>query len=258
AQTDENIFIETLRDITDRVNIRNKIVEYEKAQIFAKISEGIAHHMGTPLSSMLLRIQMLKDDMENEKELSAYVNKLQLIENQIHYGKNIMQRLLKFSSESPGEKTKVDFLSIINEAIEVLYPILSKKNISIKINNENEYKIYADSDMIKLVISDILMNSIDALNNNGNIYIELSSDKNNFVNLKIRDNGKGIPSKVLPYVFEPFYTTKPAGKGTGLGLAVAKRIIKDHNGNISIESIEGKETVVNINLPEYNLLNENE
>ncbi len=214
--------------------------------------------MGTPLSSMLLRIQMLKDDMENEKELSAYVNKLQLIENQIHYGKNIMQRLLKFSSESPGEKTKVDFLSIINEAIEVLYPILSKKNISIKINNENEYKIYADSDMIKLVISDILMNSIDALNNNGNIYIELSSDKNNFVNLKIRDNGKGIPSKVLPYVFEPFYTTKPAGKGTGLGLAVAKRIIKDHNGNISIESIEGKETVVNINLPEYNLLNENE
>lgn len=247
------MFVETIRDISDRVNLRNKILEYEKNKIVAKMSEGIAHHMGTPLASMLLRVQMMKEDINDLPDNSKYTDKLESVEKQILYGQKIMQKLLKFASSSVEEKKEVKVSSLIWDSLDIIKPLWSNGTIDFRYEQSEEYTIYADGDMIKLVLSDLLMNATDAVNEKGDGRITLSVRKEdartNRINIVIEDTGKGISANVLPHVFEPFFTTKPAGKGTGLGLSVAKNIITDHNGEITIYSYLGHGTKVNITLP---------
>jgi len=249
----KGMYIETVRDITERVKLRNKILDFEKAQIVSKMSEGIAHHMGTPLASMLLRIQMMKDDISNMDIGMKFKEKLDSIEKQIFYGQKVMQRLLKFASKGKGEEAPVNITSLIREILEIIKPLCIKSSTSIEIKLNEDLYVLGDSDMLELVFSDMCINSIDAMPEGGKLTIEASRGKKNgsFSKISFADTGTGIPKEILPMVFEPFFSTKPSGKGTGLGLAVAKRIIQDHGGNINIESVEGKGTKVNIVLPNF-------
>jgi len=242
------LFIETVRDLTESINLRNKILEYEKAQIVAKMAEGVAHHMGTPITSILLRIQMLKEDICNPDEIDDIEAKLESIEKHILHCKDVMQRLLRFSANTKGEKAKIELTNVIRNSIDTIIPLCEKMGIGTDFEPKNKLYIYADKNLIELVLTDIMMNSIDAMKSGGELVVELIKNRKS-VDIDIKDTGEGISIEVLPHIFEPFYTTKASGKGTGLGLAVAKRIVQDHNGKITIRSIENKGTTVKINLP---------
>lgn len=251
-------FIETIRDISERVALRNKIIEFEKTQVIANMAEGIAHHMGTPLTSMLLRIQMLKEDVESLAEHHKITEKLETVENQIYYGQKVMQRLLKFASKPENQKQANRISHLVREAIEVMRPLCNKPGIELELTLDSDAKILVDSDMLALVFSDMMMNAIDAMPEGGKLSINVStiSYPDSIVIIKISDTGTGIPNDILPQVFEPFFSTKPAGKGTGLGLSVAKRIVQDHSGQISIHSIEGEGTTIKIEIPIYEEVSE--
>lgn len=248
-EMENGMFIETIRDISERVNLRNKIIDFEKAQIVSKMSEGIAHHMGTPLASMLLRIQMMKEDLSGIETGKGFQEKLDSVEKQIFYGQRVMQRLLKFASKPTGEVSPVNIGPLLNEISEILKPLCIKSGISIDIKLKKDIVVPGDSDMLELVLSDISMNAIDAMPQGGKLAIKVSADKKGNCIIQLKDTGTGIPKEILPNIFEPFYSTKPSGKGTGLGLSVAKRIIQDHGGSIKIKSTEGKGTEVRISLP---------
>ena len=178
---ENGMFIETIRDITERLKLRNKILDFEKAQIVSKMSEGIAHHMGTPLASMLLRIQMMKDDISNidfENSVKESIEeKLNSVEKQIFYGQRVMQRLLKFASKPKGEETTVNITSLIHETIEIVKPLSSKSAISVDIKFKDDINVLGDSDMLELVFSDMCMNAIDAMPEGGKLSIDVSVDK---------------------------------------------------------------------------------
>jgi signal transduction histidine kinase len=244
------MFIETIRDIRERIKLRNKIVEIEKAQVIGKMAEGIAHHMGTPLASMLLRVQMLKEDINGIPEYKKFMERLDSIEKQIFYAQRVMQRLLKFASKPENVKRPEKVFYLIEEAVDIIKPLLRKEGIELELCLGEGVKVWADSNLLLLVFSDIMMNAVDAMPSGGRLSIT-TSNVNPDVQVQISDTGIGIPRAVLPFIFDPFFTTKPAGKGTGLGLSVAKRIILDHNGKISIESTEGEGTSVLIRLPIY-------
>ncbi len=251
-KSDVGMFFETIRDATDRVEMRNKIIELEKTQFVGKMAEGVAHHMGTPLASMLLRVQMLKEDVSGLKKYKSIMEKLESIERQIFYGQKIMQRLLKFASKPENEKRPEKISSIIEEAFEIVKPLCKKTGIKLDVSVEHDPWLLADVDLMELVFSDMLMNSIDAMPDGGKISLRVTSDiRENFISIIITDTGGGIPKDILPLIFEPFFSTKPSGKGTGLGLSVAKRIIHDHGGEISIESTESWGTSVHIRIPTY-------
>ncbi|GIW47963.1 MAG: hypothetical protein KatS3mg078_1840 [Deltaproteobacteria bacterium] len=243
-------FVETIRDITERIMLRNKILDIEKAQVVGKMAEGIAHHMGTPLASMLLRVQMLKEDITKVPNHRGFLDKLDSIERQIFYAQKIIQKLLKFVRQPENERRPENVYTLIEEALDMIKPFLSKRGIEFKLHVDKNTKVLADGNLLELVFSDIIMNAVDAMPKGGTILIE-SSRYDKTVVVRISDTGTGIPRQILPLVFEPFFSTKPAGKGTGLGLAVAKRVIHDHGGEINLDSEEGKGTSVFIKLPVY-------
>ncbi|MDA2920799.1 PAS domain S-box protein, partial [Desulfobacterota bacterium AH_259_B03_O07] len=253
-QSESGMFFETIRDIRERVVLRNKIVELEKAQVVGKMAEGLAHHMGTPLASMLLRVQMLKEDIQSVENYPSMMEKLESIERQIFYGQKVMQRLLKFASKPEKEKRPEKISSIIGESVEIIKPLLNKPGIKLELPIGNDLWVLADVDLLELLFSDIIMNAIDAMPKGGKISLNISISnwaQKDIAEITVSDTGTGIPEEVLPRVFEPFFSTKPAGKGTGLGLSVAKRIIQDHGGEISLESTEGEGTSVYIKIPIY-------
>jgi len=243
-------FIETVRDISSRVAMRKKIIELEKSQIVGRMAEGFAHHMGTPLASMLLRVQMLKEDVSNIPGCEGILEKLDSIERQILYGQKVIQRLLKFVGNPISEKSPEDAASILTESVDLIRPLLKKKTIDVHVETEENLAILTDTNLLHLVFTDTIMNAVDAMPGGGSLTLTASGDTiPGFAVITINDTGDGIPKEIIPYVFEPFFTTKPAGMGTGLGLSVAKRIISDHGGEISIKSKEGEGTTVTIKLP---------
>jgi PAS domain S-box-containing protein len=245
-------FIETVRDVRERVALRNKIIELEKAQIVGRMAEGIAHHMGTPLASMLLRVQMLKEDVPSAFEYEKYLEKLDSIERQIFYSQKVIQRLLKFVSKPENEKSLDNISNILDDAAEITNPLFKKRGIKLELKVDEDLYVLADSNLLGLVFVDIMMNALDAMPEGGKLSVLASGGiREGMIEIIMSDTGSGIPRDILPFVFEPFFTTKPAGKGTGLGLSVAKRIIHDHGGEISIDSREGKGTSVIIKLPAY-------
>jgi len=243
-------FIETIRDISARVAMRKKIIELEKSQIVGRMAEGFAHHMGTPLASMLLRVQMLKEDVPSIPECEGVLEKMDSIERQILYGQKVIQRLLKFVGNPRSEKSEEDLTVILSESVDLIRPLLKKKCIDVRRDSSDKLKILTDTNLLHLVFTDTIMNAVDAMPEGGTLTITAAPDKTkaNAV-IAISDTGAGIPKEIISFVFEPFFTTKPAGMGTGLGLSVAKRIISDHGGEISIKSKEGEGTTVTIKLP---------
>lgn len=246
-------FIETIRDISERLIMRNKIIDLEKAQIIGKMAEGFAHHMGTPLASMLLRVQMLKDDLPDLPEWENVGEKLDSIERQILYGQKVIQRLLRFVRRPDNEKISENISMLLDESIEMIRPLVKKKGIHLETDLDDSLELFADINLIHLVFSDTMMNSLDAMPEGGVLTITSSKNEaDNCINIKIKDTGIGISEDTIPFVFEPFFSTKPAGKGTGLGLSVAKSIVNEHGGNINIESQQGTGTVVSISFPFIN------
>lgn len=245
-------FIETVRDISARIAMRNKIVELEKAQIVGRMAEGFAHHMGTPLASMLLRVQMLKDDVEAVPEYGDMGEKLDSIERQILYGQKVIQRLLRFVSNPRSEKAPENLSEILSESLEMMRPLLRKQGITAETDMDQNLVILSDPNLLHLVFSDAVMNAVDAMPEGGKLTITAKGgDVPGFAVVRIADTGTGIPREVIPFVFDPFFTTKPTGVGTGLGLSVAKRVIADHGGDVTISSKEGKGTTLSIKLPVY-------
>ncbi|MCL4244447.1 MAG: PAS domain-containing protein, partial [Candidatus Dadabacteria bacterium] len=243
-------FIETVRDISARIAMRNKIVELEKAQIVGRMAEGFAHHMGTPLASMLLRVQMLKDDMKEVPESGEIGEKLDSIERQILYGQKVIQRLLRFVSNPRSEKAPENLSEILTESLDMVRPLLRKQGITAETELDPGLTVLSDQNLLHLVFSDAVMNAVDAMPEGGKLTITANGNEApGFAVVRIADTGTGIPREVVPFVFDPFFTTKPPGVGTGLGLSVAKRVITDHGGEVSIKSQEGKGTTLLIKLP---------
>jgi two-component system NtrC family sensor kinase len=118
-------FIEIIRDISVRVVMRNKIIKLEKAQVVGKMAEGIAHHMGTPLACMLLRVQMLKEDNAD------FVEKLGSIEKQIFYSQKVIQRLLRFASKPQSERISERVSVLLEEALDMINPISKSRELTL-------------------------------------------------------------------------------------------------------------------------------
>lgn len=225
-----------------------KLIQAEKLASIGRISAGIAHEIRNPLTSVKLNIQklMLSDNLDEvEKE------HLNISQEGIKYMEKSIKDLLDFTRASELELARFSIEQILEESVKTLADSLALKKVRLKRNFQDELpQILVDGDKLRQVFLNILRNAYEAVDEGGEITISLSLLKERsrkIIKVVISDNGCGIPDKERDVIFELFYTTKTTG--IGLGLAIARKIIEQHNGSIQLSENAKKGTSFEILIP---------
>jgi len=232
------------------INLEKKLIHEERLSALGKTASSIAHELKTPLTSLQAYSEKLSRKLDDKDFLNKFKN---IIFTEVTRLNNLINNLLRFSKKEILHIQKVKISDTIEHVLSVLKEKIEDKNVDLKINNQSYIEIDGDHDKLVQVFLNLINNAIEAVGQGGGIAIEsqLINEETELRHKKIKidiiDNGKGIPSKNLPKLFEPFFSTK--SKGTGLGLAICDKIIKEHNGNIIVESKEGEGSKFSIILP---------
>jgi signal transduction histidine kinase/ligand-binding sensor domain-containing protein len=258
---------------------QSQLVQREKMASLGELTAGIAHEIQNPLNFVnnfsevndeLLKELKVEADKGNLEEVKAIANDIAFNSEKInHHGKRadaIVKGMLQHSRSSTGQKEPTDINALADEYLRLAYHGLRAKDKSFNANFKTEFdnsipKINVVPQEIGRVILNLINNAFYAvsektkssmLNAEGyepTVTVRTSKQKER-VEIRIADNGNGIPQKILDKIFQPFFTTKPTGQGTGLGLSLAYDIItKGHNGELKLETKEGEGSEFIIQLP---------
>ena len=243
-------YLEITTDIDERVRLRERLIEFEKLTAMGKMAAGTAHHLNTPLTSMLLRVQMMSDRVHNNS--CSY--DLEHLEKSLHFCRDFVRRLLEFSRRPAAEKHPENIGSIIESVAGFLSPSLTAKAVELDIRfaeRLSNVHVLADRNQLETVLLILLSNALEVSSQQGTIGLRVDECLPSGIQLTIEDEGCGISPDVSSHLFEPFFTTKPSGKGTGLGLALAKSILIEHGGTVDLKARSGRGAVATVNLPVF-------
>jgi PAS domain S-box-containing protein len=239
------------RDISDQKNLEKQLIHAQKLESIGLLAAGIAHEVGNPLTSISSLVQVI----QRETKESFTQEKLELIKSQINRISRIIRDLVDFSRRSSHEIHLTDVNKSIRESIAIVQVGKKAKELSFNVSLDQTIPpLPLVADQLEQVFINVLINAVDAIHDmrspvrKGEVAVSTSL-KNGLVEIIIRDNGKGISRDSMPKIFQPFYTTKRVGEGTGLGLWVSYGIIKSFQGDIAADSAEGEGTTFTITLP---------
>lgn len=237
-----------VKDITEQKRMETKIQQTEKIASIGQLAAGIAHEINNPLGVILCHIDLIKGEASLSKETLA---DLEVIEKHAKTCRTIITDLLKFAHRQVSVKEPVALNGLLEEGVSMVGSQLRKQQIEVSLSlDPNMPQVTVDADKIKQVILNMMINSAQSIGEKGTIRLASRYDAGSrTAEVSIEDDGPGIPAEILDKVFDPFFTTKPPGQGTGLGLSVSYGIIRDHNGEITVESQAGRPTRFVITLP---------
>ncbi len=229
------------------ISAQQQIYRAEKLASIGRLASGIAHEINNPLNGIKSCIYGIRNDPDNPEQLREY---LELIGEGIDHMESVVQKLLGFARQKSKSMEPVNINEAVNKVIHLLNYRLKQKNMEINTVLDDKLPlIEADYHLIQEVIMNLLLNSYDAVKEGGKVIITTGTENNDHIFITVKDTGEGIPEEAMNKIFDPFYTTKDVGEGTGLGLSVSLGIIESHGGSITVKSIPGKETVFKIILP---------
>ena len=253
----KTIYTAIILDITERKNLQNQLIQSAKLAAIGELISGVTHEVNNPLAVVMGYAEMLLGESNIDEETKKAVK---VIFSESERARKVIQNMLSFARQNAPEKEPVMLNEVIEKTLELADFDLRKNNVTVVKNFDSSLPlILGESNQLQQVFLNLLMNAQQAISENGSegtITIETSRDPSTgtengsgFVNVVLSDDGPGIPKKIVDEIFDPFFTTKPEGVGTGLGLSVSLGIIKDHNGNIKVESEENKGTSFYIQFP---------
>lgn len=227
---------------------QSALVHSEKMAAFGQLGAGIAHEVKNPLAGILGFAQLSLRKVDEESPLHK---NLTSIEKETKRCKNIIENLLKFARQEKVSYQLSDINRIIEDTITLMDHQLGIHRITVEKDLASELPhIMGNTNQIQQVLMNLMLNAQQAMNGNPGVITFMTRLLNEEqIEVHIGDNGPGIPEDIQEKIFDPFFTTKPSGQGTGLGLSVSYGIIKDHRGDIRIESKEGKGTTFIITFP---------
>ncbi len=247
-----------IRDITEEKLLIERILKEDRLETMGILAGGVAHDFNNVLGGLLGNIEML-ERVDDLKKIKKYTKKMRAI---VERASSIINQILVFSRGKVELPETIDVLEVIVEAVEIAKRTLKKK-IRIKVRGEKgKNTVYADKGQLFHTLLNLLINAGDAVEDVQKpiILIEAKRERINkdrakklgisegeYVIISVEDNGTGIPEDIMDRIFDPFFTTKK--KGTGLGLAMIRRIVRDYKGEITVESEFGKGSKFTIYLP---------
>jgi two-component system NtrC family sensor kinase len=244
-----------LKDITVLKEQQERLLQTSRLTDIGQLAAGVAHEINTPLASIALRAESLLRAAQDPRlqEIDSFRNfirYLKTIDEEIFRCKKIISALLEFSRRRPPEVRETDLNALAERAADLVGHQLKLKQIALALRLEPQLPhIRADDDQLRQALIALLMNAGDATPAGGRIEVETRKSGDHEVTFSVTDNGVGIPRENLDRIFSPFFTTKPVGQGTGLGLALCHGIVTAHGGAILVESDPGKGSRFSLVLP---------
>jgi two-component system NtrC family sensor kinase len=227
----------------------------EKMASIGKMAAVLAHEINNPLSGILTYAKLLRKWIDREDGGRAHrqeiCDSLDLIASESRRCGDLVKNLLTFSRTTPMNLQPANLNQVVDRSLRLVQHQLDLAGIQVQPQLDPDLPpVLCDAAQIEQVILALVMNALDALPQGGNLWIVTSfSHEPNHVQIVVRDDGSGIPSEILPRIFEPFLTTKETGRGVGLGLAISRSILERHNGNIEVQSEAGRGTTFTVTLP---------
>ena len=233
---------------------KKQLQEYHEAQIeradrlasLGELASGIAHEIKNPLAGISAAIQVLSCSFPASDPRREVINE---ILKQVERLNKTVRDFLSFARPVEPQRLRHDLNEVVKKALFLIRKQAENQKVEIKEEYSSQLPaVLIDAEQIQQVLLNILLNAVQAVPQGGQITVVTSgSEKSRFINVKVRDTGKGIPPENLKKIFEPFFTTKH--QGTGLGLSICRRIVEKHGGKILVESEVGKGTTFTVTLP---------
>lgn len=239
------------QDRTEERRLENSLLQAGKLAAIGRLAAGVAHEIFNPLTAVNANAQLLQMALVDEPD---HVEALDLISRAGERATKVVRGLLDFARQEQYAFESGDINPTLEQALDLVGYQLDSANIQVALNlAEDLPNVVSSRDHLKSVWLNLLVNARDAVQElEGTRYIEITSrlgTNGDHIQVLIRDNGKGMSQAEAKHIFEPFYTTKDPGKGTGLGLATCHRIIEQHGGEINVVSTVGRGTTFIVRLP---------
>ena len=252
SKDDELAYVMLIRDITESRKGEEEKLESERISALTMLAAGVAHEIGNPLNSMNIHLQLLERKLKKAVPDLYEAELRDLIETSADEVKRldyIIDQFLKAIRPSQPQLEPTDVNELVKESMRFLEPEIKDRGINLTLELRSALPpLQLDSDQIKQAFYNVVKNASQATSPGGSIKVR-SDLSDEHVSVIFTDTGEGISASEMSDVFQPYFTTKKSG--TGLGLLIIRRIIREHGGDIKISSEEGKGTSVTISLPRF-------
>jgi len=238
-----------LRDITKSRRTAQQTIESERLNALTLLAAGVAHEIGNPLNSLHIHLQLMersvqKLDGDAKGELQQSID---VARSEVNRLDSIVTQFLRAIRPSRPQLRPENLNTIVEEAVRFFTPEIHDRDIVVEQELRSDLPLLQlDRDQMKQAFYNVIKNSLEAMQRHGTLRIQTDMDDTHVL-IRFVDTGRGMSAENLSRVFEPYFTTKPSG--TGLGLLIVRRIVREHGGELSIESGKGKGLTVTIRLP---------
>ncbi len=235
-------------NITEKRQLEYKLIQSEKLAVVGQLAAGIAHEINNPLTAVIANVQLIQRELPRDHEIQESLDLIALAGER---AAQVVRNLLDLTRKENYKFVPTNINVTIQKALELLQHELISHSINLTYHaGEGLPELLASPEHLEGVWINILANAFDVVEHQGKGEITITSrQQDHQVHVMIADNGQGIPPERISRLFDPFYTTKAAGHGTGLGLTISQRIIKQHGGYIMVDSQLNKGTQFTIVLP---------
>ena len=246
---------------TELEKAQEEIIRAEKLATVGRLSSGIAHEIGNPIGIIMGYLELLKKDDVQASDKQEYILRT---EKELHRMDTVIRQLLDLSRPSDVDSGLTFIHEVIDDIANVLsvQPLMSDIELSLSLDATSD-QVMADPNQLRQVFLNLAINATDAMTSGlegkparleiisefGNMLSTDNKQSTKGIHIRFIDNGPGIPEAILDKIFDPFFSTKAPGKGTGLGLYVCFMIIDSMGGSIHAQSLEGQGTTMTIALP---------
>ncbi len=241
-----NHMLRQLRESREEIEIlhRTQMSRAEHLATLGELATGLAHEIRNPLAGIAGVIEIIGRDLPSTSPARAVLKDVRLEVAQIN---RILTDLLETARPHPPKMSRSNLNTTVEHAVMLARQQVLSKPIKIELQKSPDLaEVEHDSDQIHQVLLNLLLNAVQATEGAGTIRVEIGSE-DNCASVSVTDTGRGIPEQQLSHIFRPFFTTK--GNGTGLGLSLARRIVEEHQGRITVSSVVGKGSRFEVLLP---------
>ncbi|MFL6583489.1 MAG: two-component system sensor histidine kinase NtrB [Chthoniobacterales bacterium] len=238
-----------LRDITETRRTAEKTIESERLNALTLLAAGVAHEIGNPLNSLHIHLQLMERTVRklNGKERDELQESIAIARSEIDRLDSIVTQFLRAIRPSKPQLKRDNINTIISEAVRFLAPEIQDRDIVVEQELRSDLPLLQlDRDQMKQAFYNVIKNSLEAMKRRGILRIRTDMDETHVITT-FSDTGGGITAENLSRIFEPYFTTKASG--SGLGLLIVRRIVREHGGELALESTEGKGLRLTIRLP---------